>query len=214
MAAKTATVKTRHSATAGVVPSSGALVTAELGINTADKKLYSKDAATVFQVAPSMAEHNLKAPLDSPALTGTPTVPTPGADDTTTKVASTAFVIGQAATVAPLMDGAPAVGTSKKFARQDHVHPVDNTRAPLASPTFTGTPAAPTPAAGNNSTLLATTAFVGTALANLVGSAPGALDTLAELADALGDDPNFAATIAAQIAAKATDFDVIDGGTF
>ena len=66
--------------------------------------------------------------------------------------------------------------------------------APLNSPTFTGTPAAPTATAGDNSTQIATTAFVSTAVANLVDSAPGTLDTLNELAAALGDDPNFATT--------------------
>ncbi|MBF9235591.1 tail fiber protein [Microvirga sp. BT350] len=58
------------------------------------------------------------------------------------------------------MAGTAAVGTSTKLAREDHRHPTDTTRAPLASPAFTGTPTAPTPAAGNNSTQVATTAFV------------------------------------------------------
>lgn len=102
----------------------------------------------------------LKAPLASPGLTGTPTTPTAAADTNTTQIASTAFVIGQAASVAPVMNGVAAVGTSKKYAREDHVHATDTSRAPLASPTFTGTPAAPTPATADNSTKIATTAFV------------------------------------------------------
>lgn len=64
--------------------------------------------------------------------------------------------------------------------------------APKDSPQLTGTPKAPTPATGNNSTLLATTAFVQAAIAQLVASSPEALDTLNELAAALGNDPNFA----------------------
>jgi hypothetical protein len=68
-------------------------------------------------------------------------------------------------------------------------------RAPLASPAFTGTPTAPTPAAGTNTAQIATTAFVRTEFTNLVAGAPGALDTLDELAAALGDDANFAATV-------------------
>lgn len=76
-------------------------------------------------------------------------------------------------------------------------------KAPTANPTFTGTPAAPTAAAATNTTQLATTAFVRTEIANLLNSAPGTLDTLDELAAALGDDPNFAATTAASIALKA-----------
>ena len=74
--------------------------------------------------------------------------------------------------------------------------------APKASPTFTGTPKAPTAAAGNNSTQLATTAFVQLAIAALVDSSPGALDTLNELAKALGNDPNFATTMTNALAGK------------
>lgn len=74
--------------------------------------------------------------------------------------------------------------------------------APKASPTFTGTPKAPTAAAGNNSTQLANTAFVQAALAALAGSAPATLDTLKELADALGNDPNFSATVLNKLAGK------------
>lgn len=78
----------------------------------------------------------LKAPLDSPNFTGTPTVPTPVAGDATAKAANTAFV--QTAL---------------------------SSRAPLASPTFTGTPTAPTAAAGNSSKQLANTEFVQNAIA-------------------------------------------------
>ncbi|HFM1320009.1 TPA: phage tail protein [Escherichia coli] len=74
--------------------------------------------------------------------------------------------------------------------------------APKASPTLTGTPKAPTAAAGNNSTQLATTAFVQVAIAALVDSSPGALDTLNELAKALGNDPNFATTMTNALAGK------------
>lgn len=77
-----------------------------------------------------------------------------------------------------------------------------NAKAPLVSPSFTGTPAAPTPAAGTNSTQLATTAFVQAAIGALIDAAPGALNTLDELAAAIGDDPNFAATITNGLAAK------------
>lgn len=82
-------------------------------------------------------------------------------------------------------------------------------KANLASPTFTGTPTLPTgtiattQTAGNNTTAVATTAFVRTEVANLVASAPAALDTLDELAAALGDDANFATTTATSIGLKA-----------
>jgi hypothetical protein len=75
-------------------------------------------------------------------------------------------------------------------------------KANIASPTLTGTPAAPTAAAGTNTTQLATTAFVQTAVSNLVDAAPGTLDTLNELAAALGDDPSFATTVSTNIGTK------------
>ncbi len=81
--------------------------------------------------------------------------------------------------------------------------------APLASPTFTGTPTLPTgtiattQTSGDNSTKVATTAFVSTAVANLVDSAPATLNTLDELAAALGDDANYATTITTALGLKA-----------
>lgn len=74
--------------------------------------------------------------------------------------------------------------------------------APEESPLLTGTPCAPTAPAGNNSTQLATTAFVQAALAALAGGAPAALDTLKELADALGGDANFSTTVLNKLAGK------------
>ena len=75
-------------------------------------------------------------------------------------------------------------------------------KAPLASPSLTGTPLAPTAMAGTNTTQIATTAFVGTAISNLVASAPSTLDTLNELAIALGNDANFSTTITNAIGGK------------
>lgn len=120
-----------------------------------------------------------KANLASPTFTGTPalaaaTATTPAANDNSTKVATTAYYAGQAATATPTANGTGAVGTSLLFARSDHVHPSDTTKANLASPTFTGAPAlaaatATTPATTDNSTLVATTAFVNALLATVNG---------------------------------------------
>jgi len=101
-----------------------------------------------------------KANLASPTFTGIPAAPTAAVDTNTTQLATTAFVIGQASSSTPIVDGTAAVGTSVKYARGDHVHPTDTSRAPLASPTFTGTPAAPTAAVDTSTTQLATTAYV------------------------------------------------------
>lgn len=77
-----------------------------------------------------------------------------------------------------------------------------NQRAPLASPAFSGVPTAPTASQSTNNTQIATTAFVKAALAALVDSSPAALDTLNELAAALGNDPNFATTMTNALANK------------
>lgn len=74
--------------------------------------------------------------------------------------------------------------------------------APKASPTFTGAPKAPTPAAGNNSTQLATTAFVQAAVLALINGAPATLDTLKEIAAAINNDPKFSTTINNALAGK------------
>jgi hypothetical protein len=246
---------------------------------------------------------DLKANLASPTLTGTPISTTAAADTNTTQIATTAYVVGQASSATPVVNGTAAVGTSLKYARADHVHGTDTSRAPLANPTFTGTvagitksmvglanvdntadsakpvstaqqtaldlkanlagptftgtvtlpsgtvtsamildgtivngdisataaiaqskidglstslglkanlaspaltgtPTAPTAAAGTNTTQVATTAFVGTAVADLVASAPSALNTLNELATALGNDAAFSTTVTNAIAAK------------
>ena len=75
--------------------------------------------------------------------------------------------------------------------------------APLNSPSFTGTPTVPTAASGTNTSQIASTAFVRSELSNLVASAPSTLDTLNELAAALGNDPNFATTVTNSLAGKA-----------
>lgn len=76
-----------------------------------------------------------------------------------------------ASTTTPAMDGTATIGTELAFARGDHVHPTDTSRAPVASPTFTGTPAAPTASSGTNTTQIATTAFVQTAISGKANSA-------------------------------------------
>ncbi|QAZ63972.1 phage tail protein [Enterobacter cloacae] len=124
--------------------------------------------------------HTQYAPKESPTLTGTPKAPTAPAGTNTTQIASTAFV--QAVVTA--LNNALAL------------------KAPLASPALTGTPTAPTAAQTVNNTQVATTEFVKSAIAALVASSPAALDTLNELAEALGNDPNFATTMTNALAGK------------
>lgn len=116
--------------------------------------------------------------------------------------------------LAELADAVPWSGVTGKptsFTPAVHGHAIGDItglqsaldlKAPIASPDFTGVPTAPTAAGGTNSTQLATTAFVAAAIAALIDGAPGAIDTLNELAAALGDDPNFATTVTNGLAAK------------
>ncbi|EFE0177455.1 TPA: phage tail protein [Escherichia coli] len=77
-----------------------------------------------------------------------------------------------------------------------------NKKAPLNSPALTGTPTTPTAPKGTNNTQIASTAYVMAAIAALVDSSPDALNTLNELAAALGNDPNFATTMTKALAGK------------
>ena len=77
-----------------------------------------------------------------------------------------------------------------------------NKKAPLNSPALTGTPTTPTAPKGTNNTQIASTAYVMAAITALVDSSPEALNTLNELAAALGNDPNFATTMTNALAGK------------
>ena len=169
-------------------------------------KVYADDQMAKHLAAPD--PHSQYAPKASPTFTGTPKAPTPAAGNNTTQVATTAFV--QAALTA-LINGAPAtLDTLKEIAAAINNDPKFSTtinnalalKAPLSNPALTGTPTAPTAAQSVNNTQIATTAFVKSAIAGMVGSAPAALDTLNELAAALGNDPNFATTMLNALAGK------------
>jgi hypothetical protein len=159
------------------------------------KLLKSVTAVGIAKITGLQAALDLKAALASPTFTGTPTVPTAAPGTNTTQAASTAFV---------------TAGLAGK-ANSSHAHAVADVtglqaaldlKAALASPALTGTPTAPTAATSTNSTQIATTAFVQAVVAALAGAAPGLLDTLDELAAALGDDPNFATTITTAVNAR------------
>ena len=109
-----------------------------------------------------------KAPLASPALTGSPTAPTATAGTNTTQIATTEFVT-TAVSAATIADATASVKGKLKLAgdlggtADSPTVPELVTKAPLASPALTGTPTAPTAAAGTNTTQIATTAFVAAA---------------------------------------------------
>ncbi|ECZ9045623.1 TPA: phage tail protein [Salmonella enterica subsp. enterica serovar Agona] len=152
--------------------------------------------------------HTQYAQKHNPTFTGEPKAPTPAAGNNTTRIATTEFV--QAAITALINDAPATLDTLKEIAAAINNDPKFSTtinnalalKAPLSSPALTGTPTAPTAAQSVNNTQIATTAFVKSAIAAMVGSAPAALDTLNELAAALGNDPNFATTMLNALAGK------------
>jgi uncharacterized protein (DUF4213/DUF364 family) len=142
-------------------------------------------ALTLANVAGLAAALALLAPLASPVLTGVPTAPTADPGEDTDQLATTAFVAALSDALTSATDVLLAV------------------KANLASPALTGTPTAPTATPGTDTTQLATTAFTRAEVAAIVAAAPSTLDTLNELAAALGNDPNFAATLTTALGLKA-----------
>lgn len=97
------------------------LVKSDVGLGNVDNTS-DLDKPISTATAAALAE---KAPLASPTFTGTPKATTAAADTNTTQIATTAFVIGQASSSAPLgLADTATVGTSKKYAREDHQHPM------------------------------------------------------------------------------------------
>lgn len=195
--------------TTGVAGAPTTLLTAEPAWNNVDHILYlgtgddgSGNATSIDAIA---GVGFVVALTGDQTIAGTktfsvsPIAPTPTQGDNSTKVATTAYV-----TTAVAAAGGSSVwgGITGTLSNQTDLQAALDAKANLASPTFTGTPAAPTAVAGTNTTQIATTAFVEAAVTNLINGAPGALDTLKELADAMGDDANFSTTMTNALAGK------------
>lgn len=177
-------------------------------LNSDTNSASETQAATPKAVKTVMDATNLKAPLNSPTLTGIPQAPTAPPGTNNQQLANTAFV---RAAITALINASPglldtlgelaaALGNDANFAAT--MTAALAAKAPLASPALSGLPTAPTAAPGTSTLQLANTAFVMTAVASLVNSSPAALDTLKELADALGNDANFATTMTNALAGK------------
>ena len=211
------TIQIKRAGSAGsTVPSS--LAVGELAYAENGSKFYiGTSGSTITEVGGS----GHFAVLASPALTGTPTAPTAAASTNTTQLATTAFVDNSFAPLAsPTLTGTPSTPTASpstnttQIATTAFIQTELSSYAPVSSPALTDTPTAPTAAASTNTTQIATTAYVTTAVSNLIDSAPALLNTLDELAAAIGDDANYAATITTALGLKLSTTDTIDGGTF
>jgi hypothetical protein len=199
------------------------LQNAELAYSEASNKLYigvgtggaGGSATSIVAIGGTGAFLDLStaastyAPLASPTFTGTVTIPA-GASISGYLLSSTASSTYQTISgMSSYLTTAAAATTYAPLASPTFTGTVTipsgasiSGYALLSSPTFTGTPAAPTATAGTNTTQIATTAFVSTAVSNLVAGAGAALDTLNELATALGNDANFATTISTSLGEK------------
>jgi hypothetical protein len=134
------------------------------------------DAITIAesQVTNLVTDLGLKAALDSPTFTGTPSAPTAAVDTSTTQIATTAYVNNQG-----YLKSSTAASTYLTTSS------AVSTYATLVSPYFSGTPSAPTASSGTNNTQLATTAFVATALLQKSGSV--AISATAPATPSIGD---------------------------
>lgn len=211
--ATTAFVKGQAYVSASALSSYAPLASPSLtGVPVAPTATAGTNTTQIATTAFVTTADNLKANLASPTFTGIPAAPTASANTNTTQIATTAYVTAADALKSnldsPTFTGTPRAPTataginSTQIATTAFVTTADNLKANLDSPTFTGTPRVPTPAANDNGTKIASTEFVKTAISSLVASAPATLDTLNELATALGNDPSFATTVTNSIATK------------
>lgn len=219
-----ATVITKNSSTASSVPAAGSLVQGELAVNVTDKKLYTKDStAAVVKIVGSLGNQEANAvaitggtfsgvtqtggTINNAVIGGT----TPQAVTGTTITATTGFsgpltgnitgnVTGNltgnvTGNVTGNLTGNVTASTGSSSFNNVTINGSLDMNA-SSSATITGLSA---PVNGSDA---ATKTYVDTAISGLIDSAPGTLDTLNELAAALGDDPNFASSVTTSLAGK------------
>lgn len=219
-----ATIITKNSSTASAVPAAGSLVQGELAVNVTDKKLYTKDSGgTVQKIVGSLGNQEASAVAitggteSGVAITGGTINNTPVGATTastvrgTTVTATTGFigdltgnVTGNTAgthtgavtgnVTGDLTGNVTASSGTSSFNNVTINGTLDMNSGSAGTITGLATPSGSTDAANKG--------YVDTAISNLIGTAPSTLDTLGEIADALNDDANLAATLTASIATK------------
>ena len=162
------------------------------GVNTAGNQNTTGSAATLTTART----------IGGVSFNGSSNIDLPGVN-----AAGNQSTTGNAATATALQNARTIGGTS--FDGTANITPANATTAVNVTGTVGSSATGTTQSAGDNSTKIATTAFVETAISNLIDSSPGALNTLNELAAAIGDDANFSTTITNSIATKLN----LSGGT-
>jgi hypothetical protein len=157
-----------------------------------------------------------KAPVNGAVLQD-PTCNAPAANDNSSKIINSAWFSDHASSANPIVDGVATPGVSFQFARADHVHPVDASRAPVNSPAFGGVPTGPTAPVDTNTNQLATCAFV---LAQPVNAIANGIVTFIKMASsAIATTAQFRAAAADKLLtadrvwAAAAPVSLIDGTT-
>ena len=165
------------------------------------KDLYINGTANIDSLVADTADIN-GGTIDGTIIGGTSAAAITG-----TTITGTSFVIGSASideTELEILDGATLTTTELNYVDgvTSSIQTQIDTKAPLASPSLTGIPTAPTAASNTNTTQIATTAYVQTEITELIAGAPGTLDTLNELAAAINDDANYNTTLTTALATK------------
>ena len=193
----------KRSTTTGAVPTTSDLDTGELAINTVDKKLYTNNSGTIVEIGilPSAIDVTNNATVGGTlAVTG----------NTTLSTGSTSGDFSVAGSLTLSTQGTLASHVVTK----GYVDSVDTLKLNKAGDTMSGNLAMgsnkvtglDTPTDNDDA---ATKGYVDASIADILDGAPAALDTLNELAAAINDDDDFAATITTALAGKLS----LTGGT-
>ena len=184
------------------VTAAGALMDSEV-TNLADVKAFdTTDYATAAQG--TLAASAQQPPSEGAFANG---------DKTKLDAIEASADVTDATNVAANLPSGTVSGSAAQAQTQIGVDTALALKANLADPALSGNPTAPTQAANNNSTRIATTAYVQTELTDLIGGAPGTLDTLNELAAAINDDASYASTLTTALGTKAPKADPTFSGT-
>lgn len=200
VSAKTASDKAAASATSAGQAASSATAAAASAKTASDKATAAAASATAAANSTTAAAGSAKTSSDQASAAATSAQAAANSATAAAGSASTASTKASEASTS-----AADAAASAKAAADKYTALVNNDlpkKANLAGADFTGKVTFPTAPAGTNNTQGATTAFVVAAIASLVNGSPAALDTLQELAKAMGNDPNFATTITNLIGTK------------
>ena len=200
------TVRIKRRASSGSAGAPSSLANAELAFNESDDTLYygkgsggaGGSASTIEAIGGAGAFVTKSGNVTiggTKTFSNSPVVPTPATNNNSTLAASTAYVKAQnyltgnqSITLSGVVTGSGSTAITTAFNSSGVTLPNNS--------------AATTQATTDDSTKVATTAYVQSRIGEVIGSAPGALDTLNELAAAINDDASFSSTVTTSLGQK------------